>query len=63
MTVEAVDLAGAGDAFGGTLTWCLSQRWAFEDELGLALAGRGFPVGDHSLAALGKSRLGVEACR
>lgn len=47
MPVEVVDVTGAGDTFGGTLTWCLSQRWAFEDALGLAVAAASRSVTIH----------------
>ena len=46
-SVDVVDVTGAGDTFGGTLTWCLSQGRAFADALDLAVAAASRSVTIH----------------
>lgn len=46
-STEVVDVTGAGDTFGGTLTWCLSQGRAFADALDLAVAAASRSVTIH----------------
>ena len=45
--VEVVDVTGAGDTFGGTMTWCLSQGHAFADALAFAVAAASRSVTIH----------------
>ncbi|WP_181177626.1 carbohydrate kinase family protein [Mesorhizobium sp. B4-1-1] len=45
--VEVVDVTGAGDTFGGTLTWCLSQGQAFASALDFAVAAASRSVTIH----------------
>ncbi|WP_296744332.1 carbohydrate kinase family protein [Mesorhizobium sp.] len=45
--VEVVDVTGAGDTFGGTLTWCLSQGRSFADALDFSVAAASRSVTIH----------------
>jgi len=45
--VEVVDVTGAGDTFGGTLTWCLWQGQSFGDALAFAVAAASRSVTIH----------------
>ncbi|WP_137933056.1 carbohydrate kinase family protein [Mesorhizobium comanense] len=45
--VDVVDVTGAGDTFGGTLTWCLSQDWPFAEALDFAVAAASRSVTIH----------------
>ncbi|MEI2298545.1 carbohydrate kinase family protein [Ensifer sp. MJa1] len=45
--VDVVDVTGAGDTFGGTLTWCLSQGQSFEQALDFAIAAASRSVTIH----------------
>lgn len=45
--VEVVDVTGAGDTFGGTLTWCLSQGQSFADALDFSVAAASRSVTIH----------------
>ncbi len=45
--VEVVDVTGAGDTFGGTLTWCLSQGQPFADALDFSVAAASRSVTIH----------------
>ncbi|WP_189434499.1 MULTISPECIES: carbohydrate kinase family protein [unclassified Mesorhizobium] len=45
--VEVVDVTGAGDTFGGTLTWCLSQGQAFAHALDFSVAAASRSVTIH----------------
>ncbi|MGN7737951.1 carbohydrate kinase family protein [Ensifer sp. 22564] len=45
--VDVVDVTGAGDTFGGTLTWCLSQGQAIEEALDFSVAAASRSVTIH----------------
>ncbi|HEV7322289.1 MAG TPA: carbohydrate kinase family protein [Ensifer sp.] len=45
--VDVADVTGAGDTFGGTLTWCLSQGQSFEEALDFAVAAASRAVTIH----------------
>lgn len=45
--VEVVDVTGAGDTFGGTLTWCLSQGQTIEEALDFSVAAASRSVTIH----------------
>ncbi|CDX11678.1 putative Kinase, PfkB family [Mesorhizobium plurifarium] len=45
--VEVVDVTGAGDTFGGTLTWCLSQGQVFAQALEFSVAAASRSVTIH----------------
>ncbi|MBL0373654.1 carbohydrate kinase family protein [Rhizobium sp. KVB221] len=45
--VEVVDVTGAGDTFGGTLTWCLTQGQPFAEALDFAVAAASRSVTVH----------------
>ncbi|WP_181592197.1 carbohydrate kinase family protein [Mesorhizobium atlanticum] len=45
--VEVVDVTGAGDTFGGTLTWCLSRGQSFADALDFSVAAASRSVTIH----------------
>lgn len=46
-TVEVVDVTGAGDTFGGTLTWCLANGQHFDEALAFAVAAASRAVTIH----------------
>ncbi|MFD1329094.1 carbohydrate kinase family protein [Mycoplana ramosa] len=45
--VDVVDVTGAGDTFGGTLTWCLAQGQPFADALTFSVAAASWSVTIH----------------
>ena len=45
--VDVVDVTGAGDTFGGTLTWCLSQGQTIEEALDFSVAAASRSVTIH----------------
>ncbi|CAN7735592.1 MULTISPECIES: carbohydrate kinase family protein [Ensifer] len=45
--VDVVDVTGAGDTFGGVLTWCLEQNQPFADALNFAVAAAARSVTVH----------------
>lgn len=45
--VNAIDVTGAGDTFGGTLTWCLAMGQRFDDALDFAVAAASRAVTIH----------------
>ena len=45
--VEVVDVTGAGDTFGGTLTWCLSKGQSFAEALDFSVAAASRAVTIH----------------
>lgn len=45
--VDVVDVTGAGDTFGGTLTWCLARDRRFDDALEFAVAAASRAVTIH----------------
>jgi sugar/nucleoside kinase (ribokinase family) len=45
--VEVADVTGAGDTFGGALTWCLARNHAFTDALDFAVAAASRSVTIH----------------
>ncbi|WDZ81090.1 carbohydrate kinase family protein (plasmid) [Ensifer adhaerens] len=45
--VDVVDVTGAGDTFGGTLTWCLSQGHTIEEALDFSVAAASRSVTIH----------------
>lgn len=45
--VNVVDVTGAGDTFGGALTWCLTQRRSFADALDFSIAAASRSVTIH----------------
>jgi sugar/nucleoside kinase (ribokinase family) len=45
--VDVVDVTGAGDTFGGTLTWCLAQGQAFAEALDFSIAAASRSVTIH----------------
>lgn len=45
--VDVVDVTGAGDTFGGVLTWCLEQNQPFADALDFAVAAAARSVTIH----------------
>lgn len=45
--VDVVDVTGAGDTFGGTLTWCLSQGHDFAEALDFSVAAASRSVTIH----------------
>ena len=49
--VDVVDVTGAGDTFGGTLTWCLSQGQTIEEALDFSVAAASRSVTIHGPGA------------
>ncbi len=47
LPVDVVDVTGAGDTFGGTLTWCLSQGQTIEEALDFSVAAASRSVTIH----------------
>ena len=45
--VDVVDVTGAGDTFGGALTWCLTQNQPFADALDFSIAAASRSVTIH----------------
>lgn len=45
--VDVIDVTGAGDTFGGTLTWCLAQGQHFNEALDFAVAAASRSVTIH----------------
>lgn len=45
--VDVVDVTGAGDTFGGTLTWCLTQGQTFAEALDFSIAAASRSVTIH----------------
>ena len=45
--VDVVDVTGAGDTFGGALTWCLSQGQTIEEALDFSVAAASRSVTIH----------------
>lgn len=45
--VDVIDVTGAGDTFGGVLTWCLEQHQPFADALNFAVAAAARSVTIH----------------
>ncbi|PTM93558.1 carbohydrate kinase family protein [Mycoplana dimorpha] len=45
--VDVVDVTGAGDTFGGTLTWCLAQGQPFVEALAFSVAAASRSVTIH----------------
>lgn len=46
-SVDVVDVTGAGDTFGGTLTWCLTQGQPFPEALAFSVAAASRSVTIH----------------
>jgi len=46
-SVDVVDVTGAGDTFGGALTWCLTQGHAFAEALDFSIAAASRSVTIH----------------
>lgn len=46
-SVEVADVTGAGDTFGGALTWCLAQNQSFAEALDFAVAAASRSVTIH----------------
>jgi sugar/nucleoside kinase (ribokinase family) len=56
-SVAVADVTGAGDTFGGALTWCIARNHAFTDALEFAVAAASRSVTIHGSRG-GKASLG-----
>lgn len=60
-SVDVVDVTGAGDTFGGTLTWCLAQDRPFAEAMDFAVAAASRSVTIHG--PRGGRANAMEICR